>query len=192
VGEIHVCDRRIIPNGRRDHFEQNIHFSNLLNHLAPVAREISRRCRQSSIERKLLREFAMHERLAREKLDIVEQRGAPKSVRDELLAEAKVSLAKMERASGLDGLVFIDRPELSRRYQELAVAINERADPTAQSDPLAELPEQRRQFYRELVRLIYRHSTNRVAAKALVDRIFDEAGLSHLQQGTLEALITKA
>ena len=33
VGEVHVIDRRIIPNGRRDHFEQNAHFHNLLNHL---------------------------------------------------------------------------------------------------------------------------------------------------------------
>jgi hypothetical protein len=34
VGEVHVIDRRIVPNGRRDHFEQNAHFHNLLNHLA--------------------------------------------------------------------------------------------------------------------------------------------------------------
>ena len=45
VGEVHVIDRRIVPNGRRDHFEQNAHFHNLMNHLAPVAREIARQCR---------------------------------------------------------------------------------------------------------------------------------------------------
>jgi molecular chaperone HtpG len=37
VGELHVIDPRIIPNGRRDHFEQSVHFHNLLTHLSPIA-----------------------------------------------------------------------------------------------------------------------------------------------------------
>src|SRR6185437_253622 len=48
VGEIHILDRRMMPNGRRDHFEQDVHLHNLMNHLTPVAREIARRCRASS------------------------------------------------------------------------------------------------------------------------------------------------
>ncbi len=42
VGEIHVVDRRIVPNGRRDHFEQNAHYTNLVNQLGPIAREIAK------------------------------------------------------------------------------------------------------------------------------------------------------
>ena len=45
VGEVHIFDRRVIPNGRRDHFEQNVHFDNILNQLGPIARDITRRCR---------------------------------------------------------------------------------------------------------------------------------------------------
>ena len=52
VGEVHVIDRRIVPNGRRDHFEQNAHFHNVTNHLAPTARDLTRRCRTSSVRRK--------------------------------------------------------------------------------------------------------------------------------------------
>jgi len=51
VGEVHVVDSRIIPNGRRDHYEQNVHYTNLVNQLSPLARDISIRCRQSSIRR---------------------------------------------------------------------------------------------------------------------------------------------
>jgi len=57
VGEIHVVDSRIIPNGRRDHYEQNVHYTNLMNQLSPIARDISARCRQSSIRRNWLRQF---------------------------------------------------------------------------------------------------------------------------------------
>ena len=41
VGEVHVFDRRIVPNGRRDQFQQNIHFFNLINHMYPIARDIA-------------------------------------------------------------------------------------------------------------------------------------------------------
>ena len=51
VGELHVLDSRIIPNGRRDYFERNPHLRNLENHLAPVFRNITTRCREASSNR---------------------------------------------------------------------------------------------------------------------------------------------
>lgn len=51
IGEIHVVDPLVLPNARRDHFEQNTHFSNLLGQLGPIGRAIARRCRSASVER---------------------------------------------------------------------------------------------------------------------------------------------
>lgn len=51
VGEIHVVDPRIIPNARRDHFEQNVHYSDLTAQLEPLARALAKRCRVASLER---------------------------------------------------------------------------------------------------------------------------------------------
>lgn len=51
VGEIHIFDRRIVPNARRDNFEVNHHFSNLLVQLGPVAASIAQRCRSASVSR---------------------------------------------------------------------------------------------------------------------------------------------
>ncbi len=51
IGEVHVLDRRIVPNGRRDNFEVNHHSYNLLAQLAPVAARIAHRCRSSSVSR---------------------------------------------------------------------------------------------------------------------------------------------
>ena len=62
VGEVHIVDRRIVPNGRRDHFEQNAHLHNLMNHFTPTARAIARRCRTSSVRRKWLRQFEISQR----------------------------------------------------------------------------------------------------------------------------------
>src|SRR5262249_965292 len=50
-------DQRIVPNGRRDHFEQNTQFLDLVNRLTPAGRELSRRCRTSSLRRNTIRQF---------------------------------------------------------------------------------------------------------------------------------------
>ena len=51
IGEVHILDPRIIPNGRRDYFEPGPHLRNLENHLGPIFRGLSNRCRTSSSSR---------------------------------------------------------------------------------------------------------------------------------------------
>ena len=51
IGELHVLDSRIVPNSKRDYFEPGPHLRNLENHLAPVLRSISTRCRRASTTR---------------------------------------------------------------------------------------------------------------------------------------------
>jgi Histidine kinase-, DNA gyrase B-, and HSP90-like ATPase len=51
IGEIHICDPRIVPNARRDNFEVNHHYYNLLVQLGPVGVNISQHCRSSSVSR---------------------------------------------------------------------------------------------------------------------------------------------
>jgi hypothetical protein len=51
VGEIHVLDRRIVPNGRRDNFELNHHAYNLLTQIGPITGQIAKRCRVASVAR---------------------------------------------------------------------------------------------------------------------------------------------
>ena len=51
IGEIHILDRRVVPNARRDNFEINHHYSNLLVQLGPVAAGITQGCRTASVAR---------------------------------------------------------------------------------------------------------------------------------------------
>lgn len=51
VGELHIQDRRVVPNARRDNFEVNHHYYNLLVQLGPLAARITQRCRSSSVAR---------------------------------------------------------------------------------------------------------------------------------------------
>ena len=51
VGEVHILDPHIVPNGRRDYFEPGPHLRNLENQLGPFVRSLSNRCRNSSVSR---------------------------------------------------------------------------------------------------------------------------------------------
>ena len=57
VGEIHIVDSRVVPNGRRDYFEPNVHLRNLENQLSAVCRQLERRCRTASSQRNQRKHF---------------------------------------------------------------------------------------------------------------------------------------
>ena len=55
VGEVHILDKCIVANGRRDYFEPSPHQRHLENHIGAIAHEISSRCRRASSQRNKLR-----------------------------------------------------------------------------------------------------------------------------------------
>lgn len=63
IGELHIVDPRIIPNGRRDYFEPGPHIRNLENHLGILVRRIIKRCRDVSAKRNKENKFksTLHE-----------------------------------------------------------------------------------------------------------------------------------
>jgi hypothetical protein len=87
VGELHISDTRIVPNGRRDHFEQSVHYDNLLTHLTPVAREITRRCRVNSVQRKWSRGFELRETAIPEKAAVMKQGALSRAARSRVTEE---------------------------------------------------------------------------------------------------------
>jgi len=74
VGEIHVLDERILPNGRRDHFEQSVHFNDLIGQLGPVALDVSRLCRVSSTQRNRSKQLTLQHEAVLHALGVLEQR----------------------------------------------------------------------------------------------------------------------
>jgi hypothetical protein len=178
VGEVHILDRRIIPNGRRDHFEQSVHFDNLLNHVGPVARDIGRRCRHSSINRKWLREFQLQKSAAIERAEIASQGGMRKAARDTHTQASAKALAAMRKIAGQRLLAEDTRLELSKQV----TATEERVSKLLGKEPkgadvLSMYKPQLRAVYEQVLGLIYECASNRSAAKALVEKILGKLEL---------------
>lgn len=177
VGEVHVVDKRIVPNGRRDHFEQNAHLHNLVNHLTPTARDIARRCRTSSVRRKWLREFEMHRQGVVQDLEMIAQGGIGATKRKNLALAAEQALLQMEKIAAKDLLVEDEPDNLKAIARKLRVKLGRvMHDKTTLDSPLARLPPKKREMYEHFFELVYQCAANRIAAKALVDRILRKLG----------------
>ena len=48
VGEFHIVNKKILPNGRRDNFEHSVHYVNFQSHISKIATQLSRTCRACS------------------------------------------------------------------------------------------------------------------------------------------------
>lgn len=174
VGEVHVLDPRVLPNGRRDNFEQNGHYANLLNHLSPVARDVARRCRSSSADRQRIRAFELQAAVVDEQLDVLEQGVLGDHALIELSATLEKAVVRVEKtalAADMHHPSSETMRERSARQRERLTAICGSDQPPS---PLDRLPDERRVIYQEMIDLIYECSANRVAAKLLVDRIIEK------------------
>ena len=176
VGEVHVVDRCMVPNGRRDQFEQNAHYFNLLNHLTPTARDIAHRCRSSSVRRRLEREFEQCAKSVGEIIDVISQRGTTESKRGELALSAEQTLLQMSRIAGNPVLAEITT-DLQTQIDTLRQRLRESMDDEiVVASPLMRLTEAQRSSYQHFFDLIYECSVNRTVAKTLIDRILLKLG----------------
>lgn len=48
IGELHVLNKKLTPNGRRDDFEKNNHYYNFLNYVSLITKSIANICRTKS------------------------------------------------------------------------------------------------------------------------------------------------
>ena len=115
VGEVHITDSRIVPNGRRDYFEPSPHVRNLENHIGAIAHEISSRCRRASSQRNRLRQADVAVRqaesahqLAQSGYLLMEDATAVLEHSHEQMSRVESTLAELQIASSLpsspDGL----------------------------------------------------------------------------------------
>jgi molecular chaperone HtpG len=175
VGEVHVLDSRIVPNGRRDHFEQNVHYTNLINQLSPVAREISTRCRQSSIRRNWLRQVDRKQDQVMRDLQIIKQGSLSAVERNLLASQIQSVLDSMDHALSKDVLradAPTFTPVIAKLRRDLAKvnAVNYRAK------ALANLAGPKRRAYEHVFSLLYECSTDKAGTKLLIDRMLARIG----------------
>jgi Histidine kinase-, DNA gyrase B-, and HSP90-like ATPase len=177
IGEVHIIDKKVLPNGRRDHFEHSSHFDNLLNQLTPLIREIARRCRDSSIARKWIREFELQKTAILEDTKVIRRGALNKQAfksRADSVAKALKSVDKIVATRHIDEDT---RQALSKQATALhAGVVKALGAQASEIDPLDQFPPTERKAYQNIISLIYDCTSNRAAAISLVEKLLSRLG----------------
>jgi molecular chaperone HtpG len=171
VGEIHIVDRRIVPNGRRDHFEQSVHLANVLNHLAPAVRDIAVRCRGQSQYRQRLRNADLFQDRIESGLAVLRQGAISATARRVLVANLELTLQKFSRVCESPMLSEPDRKVLRGRYGLLRRRLQRAAVAPKAAAKLTRLTPYKRRAYEEVFALVFDCASDMRGAKELVDRV---------------------
>jgi hypothetical protein len=171
IGELHILDHKIVPNGRRDGFEQNAAFNDLYAHVTLLARRQSTRCRQSSARRNRMRSFDVREQRLHELLRILTQHGTSRPQALRTRREIAAAVAEMKRLAQSTVLSEDDRHTLARRLRKIESRFDGLKSLEGIEDPFAEVSPAQRAAYEQIIDLIYDCSPNKAAARILVDRI---------------------
>jgi len=179
IGEVHILDKRIIPNGRRDAFELNSHLSNIINHLSPIGHEIAKRCRLESAIRNKLKSFNRLEEKALEKLSVITQQAISDNMSANLQNVILFSLSEMHKIVGSEIIMEETRNELLTRLSELEERLQcLSGEINAAITPFEHCSQEQKNIYTTVIDLVYEHSANHVVAKRLVDKIISKISCS--------------
>ena len=125
IGEIHVLEKRLTPNGRRDSFDNNVHWVELQNQFAQHGKEIARICRKNSAERNVIKQFEALLQRIEEYKDILEggllSRVKAKEAQS-LLSENLIKAENLCEASQLSESV---RKKLKAKLKKYLTKVNE-------------------------------------------------------------------
>lgn len=172
VGEVHCVGDQLVPNGRRDNFEQNAYFSDLLNKLAVMARDIGRTCRRRSASRNRQRNFELEVEKTDEILRQLEQRITLPGGTRLMLREVKGRITRVREMLDAPGLFSNAKSRTAERsIMTLERRLKAAGSPVNGEDPLSGLKPTKRRHYQEIFGLIVECSQNKAAAVALLERI---------------------
>lgn len=177
IGEVHVLDGRVVPNGRRDEFESNAHLDNIIAHLRPIGAEVARECRVSSQKRNRLKNFELAADKIYEKIDVLKQGAVSERYAKTIKAEIGTLLSEMRKAAEFDLFEDEDRGALRNQLRKIEKAVDAHTT-KVEGDIFERLPARKRATYKEVIDLIYDCSANQVAAKSLIDRMIDRLSRS--------------
>jgi hypothetical protein len=171
VAETHVLDPRILPNGRRDHFEQNTYYFDLINHLTPHAREIAQRCRTSSIARNLVRSIEERLKECQENVRIIEKGMIGENAASKLMKRVEGNLDALQKLSTRTGINTEQQTQYQAQIRRLRQKLLKVNTINNKDSAFSQFKPDQRLILAEIFNVIYQSSEDLHEAQVLVEKI---------------------
>lgn len=171
IGELHVLTNKILPNGRRDNFEENTHYDELLSQLQPHLREIAQVCRQKSSKRQWTAKFMARANAISQDITLLENGSVGKRKTTNKMLEIETGIL------GLEEQITSSKYDWTKELNSEIEPLKERLtlfswrEQNESLDPLAVVPYQKRLAFQEVLELVYDVSANKEVGNTLIEKV---------------------
>ncbi len=171
VGEFHILNKKILPNGRRDNFEHSAHYVNFQSHVSKIANELSRTCRARSGARNLVK--ATNQNLQKIEKDLVVARSIPNdfpfrqkhlATLSKLISEQQVNIEKKLPHT-------TQQDELLKRTSKLRGDVDRISSEKTSGNLLKRVAPVKKKAYAEILSAIYEITGDATVAHEYVNKI---------------------
>ena len=171
VGEFHILNKKILPNGRRDNFEHSTHYMNFQSHISKITTELSRTCRARSATRNLLK--ATKHDLQKIENDLVIVRSIPYDFpfRKKHLATLSKLISKQQLNAETKLPHTLQREQLLKRTAQLQRKVERMSSDKRSGNLLKRLPPTKKKAYSEVLSAIYEVTSDASIAHEYVNKI---------------------
>ncbi len=179
IGEIHVISKCLTPNGRRDNFEENVHFDNLISQLHPHLKDIASVCRKKSSQRQWKQRFYSKVASVDQDISLVESGSVSESKLGEKLSNIETAIIELEE------LISSSKYDWTKDLSSEIIPLKKRVSKIAKrkekkkSDPLSFVPYQKRLAYQEILELVYEVSANKEAGNLMINKLIKRIEAKH-------------
>jgi molecular chaperone HtpG len=179
IGEIHILSPKIVPNGRRDDFESNVHWHDLLAKLQSIGASLAKRCRSNSQSRLTMRRGQQLFERAQRALAVAKTYSKLDFANDFMMVEID------EMVSELRKLAIRQEPNSPAQQMlngwletlESPMASLRRTNPN--TDVLGFLPKNQRSTFKNALELVLTLSPDPAQASELIERVITHAKRSY-------------
>jgi molecular chaperone HtpG len=171
IAETHVIDRRIIPNGRRDNYEHNAYFLDLLTRLTPFARDIANRCRTSSNARNAHQRIVAELDRLEESLAVAIKPRTPEFVVSAFRSDLERALPYLEKATSKMLFDTADGESLRSRIRRLQSKGEALSSRVRTKDALSDFPSKERSLLLQVIEAVHAIQGNTHEADRLVGKM---------------------
>lgn len=171
VGEVHILDERLLPNGRRDYFEPSPHMRHVENQLESIIQEIVSRCRTASSTRNQTRKVQNALEHLEGAYELAESGYIKAKDARELIEKALLNVLTVEKSlDPADPDYGKKMAELARLKEKLTQFRPKRGRPRMGKVPNAEIA-----TYRRIFRVLTELCPSPRAAKEMIEGVLEHA-----------------
>ncbi len=171
VGELHILDRNVRPNGQRNGLEDTPAFRNIKNKLVPiVGRAIAKRCRENSLKRNFTRKIIESLKSIGMSLDVIDLKVLSPEKTTLILADIDQKIACCQ--SGLPEFPNEGQKNCSSGIEQMLTRLRKHKNSNSvQQHQWSNLPKAQRNLVSNIADLIYDHSPSPKTASELLFNI---------------------